>query len=414
MADRNPLWVSHAGGVVTIDDARIGISSLWTPGSSNVNSRAGLRPAGSTAAAAPGLVAQQTVADKTVKVNAYQAVIPASRATGSFICTLDAAKNIDLLTLHPAHASLQRNDLIVAQVSDETFDSANGFSTFQVVGTPSGTPTDPVVNTTNGAPTNSPDYIVLARVRVTAGASTITTSMIDLFPNGKQWVTALGGVLPVLNATDRATLTPYDGMAIWRIDRKWVEYYSIAAGGWIVDGPALGSSAADLTSAITTPQTAQRAFVGDIPYYYDGTAWVVEPGQLVAGQYRSSAPAAIGGTETQILSVAVTLDRNSMYVLEFNSHAQVSTPNCDFDMRIRDTNLTGTIIAEKIIPRNADAYPVGDNVKILFQNATGSPVAKTFVATIQRIVGTGTYTMDIGYTYLSVTKVAPSGRFSAV
>lgn len=412
MADRNPLWVSHTGGVVTVDDARIGMAALWTPGSSNVNARKGLRPGGTTAPASPGLVAAQGTPDKTVKVNAFQATIPFSRGTGSFIVTHDAASNPDLLTAHPAHATLQRNDLIVAQASDESVDASNGFGVYQIVGTPNASPVDPAVTIANGALTNSPDYIVLARVRVTALAATITAAMIDdLRP---PWMVALGGVLPILNATDRGTLTPYDGMAIWRIDRKWAEYYSIAAGGWVVDGPALGSSAADLTSAITTPQTAQRAFVGDIPYYYDGTAWVIEPGQLVAGQYRSSAPAAIGGTETQVLSVAVTLDRNSMYVLEFNSHAQVSNPNNDFDMRIRDTNLTGTIVAEKIIPRNADAYPVGDNVKVLFQNATGSPVAKTFVATIQRIVGTGTYTMDIGYTYLSVTKVAPSGRFSAV
>jgi hypothetical protein len=276
MAERNPLWVSDTGGVLSTDDTRIGTASLWVPGSSNVNTRAGFRPAAATVTASPGYVAQQTVADKTVKVNAFQAVIPASRATGSFVCTLDAVKNIDLLTLHPAHPTLQRNDLIVAQVSDKPLDGANGFNVFQVVGSPSATPSDPAVNTTNGAPTNSPDYLVLARVRVTANAPTITTSMIDTFPNGRQWVTAIGGVLPVATATERAGLSPYDGLTIWRQDRQWTEVYSITAGGWLVQGQPLCSTTADL-AAITTPYTNQLAFVAadHSIYRYTGSAWVL-------------------------------------------------------------------------------------------------------------------------------------------
>lgn len=272
MADRNPLWVSHTGGVVTVDDARIGMAALWTPGSSNVNARKGLRPGGTTATASPGLVAAQGTPDKTVKVNAFQATIPFSRGTGSFIVTHDAASNPDLLTAHPAHATLQRNDLIVAQVSDESVDASNGFGVYQIVGTPNASPSDPAVTIANGALTNSPDYIVLARVRVTPLASTITAAMIDdLRP---PWMVALGGVLPILNATDRATLTPYDGMAIWRIDRQWAEVYSIAAGGWLVQGIAQCSTTGDL-SAITTPLTNQLAMVAadHCVYRYNGASW---------------------------------------------------------------------------------------------------------------------------------------------
>lgn len=402
MADRNPLWVSHTpGGVVTIDDARIGVSALWAPGSSAVNARKGLRPSGSTATTTPGYVAQQTVADKTVKINAFQAAIPMSRATGSFIVTMDAVKTIDLLTAHPAHATLQRNDLIVAQVSDEAVDAANGFSVVQIVGTPNASPSDPTVNITNGAPTNSPDYITLARVRVTANANTIITAMIDdLRP---PWLVALGGVLPILNVTDRGTLTPYDGLTIWRIDRKWLEAYSIAAGGWLVQGVGICSSVSDANTAITTPVSGQQIVIANIEYVYDGTAWVVMPGQTVGGQYRTTVPAGVAATETVLVSTgAVSLDRNSIYKVTFSAIGDMGAASCDFDFRIRETNVTGTISKEQVMPRNIDLYPVGHVLTHWY--ATSVAETKTWVGTTQRIVGTGNFTPRIG-TSIQVEKV---------
>jgi hypothetical protein len=307
------------------------------------------------------------------------------------------------VTLTASSGTLNRIDLIGVQIKDNFLDSSglNSATVAVVQGTSvSGTASPPAVP-------NS--FIPLSQASVPAGSSNPTLSSIAARTG------AQGIVLPVANAADRAlTTAPYDGMAIWRIDRKWLEVFSAATGGWIVVGGALASSTADAASVITSPQTGQRVYVGDIPYYWDGAAWVVEPGQVLAGQFRSTLSAAITNTETQVLSVTVTLDRNSTFILKFAAHAQVSNPSNDFDMRIRDTNLTGTILLEKIIPRNLDAYPVGDTAEVIFQNLTGAPVTKTFVASIQRVVGTGSYTMDTASTFLTVTKVAPSGRFTSV
>jgi hypothetical protein len=395
MADRNPLWVSHTGtGVVTIDDARIGISAVWTPGSSNVNARSGLRPGGATAPVAPGLVAQQTVADKTVKVNAFQATIPASRATGSFIVTLDAVKTIDLLTAHPAHASLQRNDLIVAQVSDEASDPANGFTVCQIVGTPSGSPTDPVVNTTNGAPTNSPDYIILARVRVTAGAPTVTTAMIDdLRP---PWMVALGGVLPIKNATDRATLTPYEGMPIWRIDRQWQEIYNVAAGGWLVQGTGTCTSNSDATTAITTPFTGQRIYRSDARAYYrwDGGAWVHERivgalRVLTAGIITSSS----AGTEVNVPKLAMTGKRvksGTYYILHLSIFGQSSVNADDYSIKVReDTALSGNTIADFRWINGSEPIVNSQRTWEGIWKCTADNTNKSFFISVQRLLGTG-------------------------
>ena len=307
------------------------------------------------------------------------------------------------VVLTASSGTLNRIDRIGLQVKDNFLDSSGlNTATIAVV---QGT----AVSGVAALPAEPNSFITLATASVPAGSSNPTLSVVAPRTGGQ------GMLLPVLNATDRATITtPYDGMAVYRIDRKWIEVYSAATAGWLVVGGGLASSTADAASAISSPQTGQRVFVGDIPYYWDGAAWVVEPGQLVAGQYRSTQPAAITNTETQILSTTVTLDRNSTYILELSTHAQVSNPSNDFDMRIRDTNLTGGILVEKIIPRNQDAYPVGDVARVIYQNTTGAAVTKTFVASIQRIVGTGSYTMDIGSTFLTVTKVAPTGRFTAV
>lgn len=307
------------------------------------------------------------------------------------------------VTLTASSGTLNRIDLIGLQVKDNFLDSS-GFNTGTIVvvqGTAvSGTASPPVVP-------NS--FISLVQASVPAGSSNPTLSAAAVRTGTS------GIVLTVANATERSAISnPYDGMAIWRIDRKWAEYYSVASAGWIVDGPPLVSSAADAAAAISSPQTGQRVWASDIEYYWDGAAWVLSPGQLAAGQYRSTSPAAITGTETQVLSITVTLDRNSAYVLEFSLHGQTNNPSNDFDMRIRETNVTGTIIVEEVMPRNADAYPIGNIVKTVYQNATASPVTKTLVATVQRIVGTGQITPDIASTYLTLTKVAPTGRLTAV
>jgi hypothetical protein len=394
VADRNPLWVSHTGGIVTTDDVRIGISSVWTPGSSAVNARKGLRPSGSTATTTPGYVAQSTVADKNVKINPFQASIPASRATGSFICTLDATKTIDMLTAHPAHATLQRNDLIVAQVSDETFDSANGFTVCQIVGTPNASPTDPVVNITNGAPTNSPDYITLARVRVTANASTITTAMIDdLRP---PWMVAAGGVLPVTSAADRATLTPYEGMTSWRADRVWQESYSLAYGGWIVQGMGVTSSNADATSAITTPYIGQKIYRSDVRDYrvWDGGAWKHE---RIVGGIRVTASGIITSsgatnTEVNIPKMAMSGRRvvsGTVYVIHANIQGQSSVNADDYQIRIREDSTSGNVIADWRWIDGSAAVVNDQRCWLAYWKCTATNTNKSFFVSVTRLLGTG-------------------------
>ena len=106
----------------------------------------------------------------------------ASQGVYHFYC--DATVNLSIAAADPTNA---RRDLIVAQVRDAGYSgSDNDARLFVVTGTPSGSPADPAV------PANS---LVLARVAVAAGATTITTANItDLRTYARPWNAAWGQV----------------------------------------------------------------------------------------------------------------------------------------------------------------------------------------------------------------------------
>ncbi|MGH3863585.1 MAG: hypothetical protein ACRDSQ_29165 [Actinokineospora sp.] len=260
-------WATMNGATRTLDaqDARVGISALLTPGGSLVTARAGLRPGPGD----PLRVAATATPGPNVTVQPGQLVLGASRGNGAYLTTTDTTDTLPILDV-PAHASQQRNDLIVARQSDTYYgDSATAYTITRVVGTPGAGDPNP---TAGGL---SPDYVLLARIRVTAGATAITAAMVDDLRPGK--TVALGGVLPIPTQAARDALPTYPGHTIWREDRKWTEVHDGTA--WRVQGVAICTSTADRDSAITHPQSgqlAQTTNAGDVLWQYDGGSglWV--------------------------------------------------------------------------------------------------------------------------------------------
>lgn len=286
MAELDSLWVgSTADRKVGTEDARRGLNTLLVPGTSAINARSGIRPM----AGNPGLVAATGTPGPDVTVNAFQAVLDLAARPGAYIATLDATKTVAILDV-PADPTNQRNDLIIAQQNDADYGDANrNYQIVRVQGTPSGSPADPSVP-------GSQNYIRLARVRVTAAATTITNAMIDDLRPG--WIAAMGGILLINSSTDRATLTPYASMAIFRLDRNWVEVYDTA---WRVQDIAVCSSTADRDSAITSPYNGQLAYTSDT-----GKVW-----QRHGGAWRewpSGKMAQLRQTVTQTLTTGVFAD----------------------------------------------------------------------------------------------------------
>ncbi|MEO6089545.1 MAG: hypothetical protein ABIQ18_41205, partial [Umezawaea sp.] len=152
-----------------------------------------------------------------------------------------------------------------------------------------------------------PDYIPLARLRITAGATAVTTAMIDdLRP---PWMVALGGILPIKDVADRDTLTPYPGMPIWRLDKKWTETHDGTA--WRVTNGVTCAALAD----ITHPLTGQLAFLStDLQLYrYSGSAWVTMAPYFHGYQEN-------GATQPITATVAAAITMTGEHVDNINGH----------------------------------------------------------------------------------------------
>lgn len=137
-----------------------------------------------------------------------------------FIC--DANEDI---TFAAGEAGNSRIDRVVAQIRHNTYD-ASGFTdarVFIVKGQAGGA--------ANAVPASSTllwEVPVPANASVGGGGFTMAAVRVDK----RTWTTALGGLLIVKDGTDEATVTPYEGMEIYRLDGKAKRLYTNGAWKW--------------------------------------------------------------------------------------------------------------------------------------------------------------------------------------
>lgn len=388
MAERDS-WASMNGATRTVDaeDTRIATAALWTPGSTLVSARQGLRPGPGN----PFKVAATVGPSANVTAQLGQQLLTATRGFGSYIATLDATKTLAILDV-PADPSLQRNDLIIAKQTDTYYsDGSTVFLVQRVQGTAGAG--DPSLAAFS-------DYMLLARVRVTAGATTVTNAMIDDLRG--PWTVALGGLLPVADATARTAITtPYDGQQIYRQDQDWVEVYDGAA--WRVQGVAVVANAAGL-SAITSPYNGQQAYNSalNVPYQYRSGAWGLManvpfplPTQTGSG--------ALGATATATIATVSIPDLGVPYIVEAQGQLETTTPatgNPSF-IQVTDNSTTynsGTIGADcpgvgavvgidtvlNLAPRRSASLSGAHTIRLLCK-AGANPI----------IVGTSNYNLTV-------------------
>lgn len=173
----------------------------------------------------------------------------------------------ETFTLGAAHASLTRQDVTVLRIGDSPNDGGSGLrlARSEYVQNPSaGTGADPAV-----LPTGS---FKIGRIVVPpsgGGSPTVT----QLFP----FTVAAGGICPVRDQAERDAISSFDGFAVYRRDRDWVEIHDGTA--WRVQGVAVASSASDRDTAITSPYNGQLAMTTDT-----GLLW-----QRIAGAWREAA-----------------------------------------------------------------------------------------------------------------------------
>lgn len=206
-------WViAQTTGVDTAARWRLATSGLL-PASGGLASRSGLLDNGGTVSVTGGM---------GVSVSAFRAFIQGGAAStqGGYLCVLDAAKP---LVFEDGGASA-RVDIIVARVYDNTVDGSGQtkFAVEIVKGTPGA-----------GTPATPQSAIRLATKIISAGMSAGTGGLgsapVDSRPPR---LVAAGAIVPVADATDRATLSSYNGLTVSRLDTGALEQY--VNGEWVV------------------------------------------------------------------------------------------------------------------------------------------------------------------------------------
>lgn len=346
MAERDS-WASMNGATRTVDaeDTRLANSALWTPGSTAVSARQGIRPGPGT----PFKVAATGTPGANVTAQLGQMLLTATRGFGSYTATLDATKTIAILDV-PADPSNQRNDLIIGTQSDTYYsDGSTAYTVRRVQGTPAGSPVDPSLAA-------FPDNILLARVRVPAGVTAITNAMIDDLRPG--WTVALGGLLPVADVTARNAIpTPYAGQQVYRLDKNFVEIFDGTA--WRVrDGGAAVGALGD----VTDPFTGQTVLLTTdaMIYRWTGALWLGVQHTFTAagmGRYKATATQSIPnttntavtfGAAAEYTTTDVTVTTNNKFkfnragLWKFSTTVQVAGTGSLYLFVAKSTDLTVT------------------------------------------------------------------------
>lgn len=210
---------SDTDRVLDVEDARAATAALLS-----ANGVANVHTGFLATTGSPGLVSAAATPNATVTVSSMRYVMPNSRGTNPYLCMLNGTKTLDVLVSNPADPTNVRNDLIIAQQNDPFYGDANSnFEVKRITGTPAASPSDPTV-------TGSPDYVLLARIRVAANATTITNAMIDDLRSLSLRVVARGGVIPCTSAARPAN--PYHGMVIAESDTGKMLVRNTTTGAW--------------------------------------------------------------------------------------------------------------------------------------------------------------------------------------
>lgn len=323
------LWTDASAGAPAYDSAelrRLHALPMQYNGRT-LGARAGVRPGGNAL--------ETSIAGSTITVRAGVGLVdPAlTTAQGPYWVALPADETH---TLTAAHATLARKDITVLRVYDHTEDSSGlrlGRSEY-VVGTAG----------SGSIPTIPAGSFKLSTIDVPASGGGSPVVTLD-FP----FTVASGGLLPVRSEAERTALvTPYDGCAIYRRDRDWIEVYDGA--GWEVQGTAVVSSFADL-SAITSPYNGQLVYntALNVMYKRAGGAWhlvspisYAEPTQTGFGNLSANTVATIATVNIPDLGVPYKIEASGTIHTTTPALGLSAAVQFTFDSTVWDTNRIGS------------------------------------------------------------------------
>jgi hypothetical protein len=304
--------------------------------------------------------------------------------------------------------TLNRYDIAGFQVKDNFYDSSGLNTVIPAIiqgANSAGTPVDPALPAS---------FIPVYRALVSAAAtSPVLTTMVKRTTND-------GGLLPVDDVTERnAFVAPWDGLSVYRRDRDWVEIHDGTA--WRVQGTAIATTFADLTTAVTNPALGQQGYCSStgLRYSWDGAVWV--PDNVVAARVATTVgfmATTSGTTELNLPKLAIENYRVTSgffytFALSLFYNFVTVAAGDSYSVRIRrDTALSGTVIGLFVIrPATPDTF---DDSKTFYLpwRATATDVDADFYVSVQRVAGTGT--LGINGDRYSAHELTPRGGDTAL
>lgn len=198
--------------------------------------------------------------DMSVDVSAGAACVRGSEnpLQGVYGVINDATVNLPIAASDPSNP---RRDLICLQVRDSGygFDVTNDARLVVVTGTPAVSPVDPSL-------TSYKNILVLARIAVGAGVTSIVNANItDL----RTRASSLGGVLPCTSTTRPTAASLYAGLVIYETDTKIFQAYDgsawipkVSIGAWQTYTPVITGSVTNPTIGAGAAPVGRYTVIG--------------------------------------------------------------------------------------------------------------------------------------------------------
>jgi len=220
-ANNPPGFLQNAGNTHTAQQMRNYFAGLLAGQTGSATAQIPRRGVNPSLGGAYQVTAQASP-NMSVLVLPGVAYIPGTENTtqGVYGCHNDANVTIAVTA---AHATLARIDAIYVGVRDSFYSGANNDFVIDIItGTPAGSPTAPSV------PVNS---IRLANINVAAASTSITNAMIS---DQREYVAALGGVIPYPNAGAMSAGTVFVKPGQLAYDQTLGDLYlrNVAGSGW--------------------------------------------------------------------------------------------------------------------------------------------------------------------------------------